>query len=91
MTAQRLVIKGRVQGIGYRDWLVAEAEALGVSGWVRNRRDGSVEAVLYGDMAAVQELLRACRRGPRLAEVEEIVEEFLDVVVEPGFRRLPTA
>ena len=65
MTARRLVIAGRVQGLGYRDWMCAQAEALGVSGWVRNRRDGTVEALVDGDPGAVQELLRACRRGPR--------------------------
>jgi acylphosphatase len=91
MTARRLVIKGRVHGVGFRDWLVAQAEAMGVAGWVRNRRDGSVEAVFDGDPAAVEELLRACRRGPRQAAVAEIVEEFHEVPVEPGFRRLPTA
>ena len=48
MSAKRLVISGRVHGVGYRDWMVARAEALGVSGWVRNRRDGSIEALVDG-------------------------------------------
>jgi len=90
MTARRLIIFGRVQGVGYRDWMSAKATALGVSGWVRNRRDGAVEAVVDGDPAAVAELLRACRRGPRLADVAAIEEECTDPISEPGFRRMPT-
>lgn len=91
MTAKRLTISGRVQGVGFRDWMAGRAQALGVSGWVRNRRDGTVEALVDGDTAAVEELLRACRRGPRLAEVDAIDEELAEPIGEPGFRKLPTA
>lgn len=90
MAAKRLVIAGRVQGVGYRDWMVREAARLGVSGWVRNRRDGTIEALVDGDTASVEELLRLCRRGPRLAEVNEIVEDLAEPWPEPGFGRLPT-
>ena len=80
-----------MQGVGFRDWMMREAAALGVCGWVRNRRDGTVEALLDGDPAAVEELLRACRRGPRGAEVRTIDERFADQSPEtPGFVRLPT-
>ncbi len=91
MNARLVVISGRVQGMGYRDWMVREATRLGVEGWVRNRADGTVEALVAGDVAAVQALLSACRRGPPLARVSEIREEFADPPVEPGFRRLPNA
>ena len=91
MNARHVVISGRVQGIGYRDWMVREATRLGVEGWVRNRADGTVEALVAGDVAAVQALLSACRRGPLLARVSEISEEFAEPPEEPGFRRLPTA
>lgn len=91
MSAKRLLISGRVQGVGFRDWMVAQAETLGVAGWVRNRRDGRVEALVDGDPAAVQELVRACRRGPRMASVTDIEEEWADPAPEPAFRRLPTA
>ncbi len=91
MTARRLVISGRVQGIGFRDWMIAQARALGISGWVRNRRDGSVEALIDGDEAAVEELLRACRLGPRSAVVTRIEEDLADPPDQPGFRRRPTA
>lgn len=90
MSAKRLVIAGRVQGVGYRDWMVAQAQVLGLSGWVRNRRDGTVEALVHGDIAAVEELLRACRRGPRMASVTSIEETLVDEVPEPGFARFPT-
>jgi acylphosphatase len=89
MGAKRLTIMGRVQGVGYRAWMVRTAVRLGVSGWVRNRPDGAVEALVHGDPAAVEELLRACRLGPRLAEVASITEEFAEPEAEPGFRAVP--
>lgn len=85
MTARHVLISGRVQGVGYRDWMRREATRLGVSGWVRNRGDGSVEAMVDGAEDAVEELLRACRRGPRAAVVTEVVEELSEGVLEPGF------
>ncbi|MBR0648556.1 acylphosphatase [Roseomonas terrae] len=91
MRARRVIIAGAVQGVGYRDWMLAEATRLGVHGWVRNRRDRTVEALVAGEEAAVQALLSACRRGPIMARVTEITEEFADPPDEPGFRRLPTA
>lgn len=91
MNAKRLVIAGRVQGVGFRAWMVEKARALGVSGWVRNRMDGSVEALVAGDVAAVEELLRLCRRGPRMAEVASIDEEMADPPDSPGFHQGPMA
>lgn len=91
MNAKRLIISGRVQGVGFRDWMVRQAEALGVSGWVRNRLDGSVEALVAGDTAAVEELLRLCRRGPRMARVVTIEEDMADPPDYYGFRQIPSA
>ncbi len=88
--ARRVTIRGRVQGVGYRDWMRREAERLGLQGWVRNRRDGSVEALVAGDEAAVRALLAACRRGPPLARVDEVAEVADEPPGEAGFRRLPT-
>ena len=90
MNARHLRIEGRVHGVGYRDWLVREASRLGLYGWVRNRLDGSVEAVVAGDEAAVRALLSSCRRGPALARVDRIMEGFAEPPGEPGFRRLPS-
>ena len=87
MRARRLTITGRVQGVGYRDWMVKTATSLGVSGWVRNIPGGGVEALVYGEVDAVEELLRACRRGPRLALVSKIEEVWDDPPTEPGFIR----
>ena len=87
MRAKHVVIQGRVQGVGYRDWMVVQARALGVAGWVRNRADGAVEALVYGEVDAMEELLRACRRGPRLAQVSRIEEDWADPPEEPGFIR----
>ncbi len=88
--ALRVVISGRVQGVGYRDWLVGRARKLGLAGWVRNRADGTVEALIEGEAAAVQDLLRACRRGPLLAQVSGIVEHPADPPESPSFVRRPT-
>ena len=70
-------MRGRVQGVFFRDTTRRRAEAAGVSGWVTNRPDGAVEAVFEGDPAAVEELVEFSRRGPSRAEVEsvDVVEE----------------
>ena len=81
------MISGRVQGVGYRDWMVAQARALGVDGWVRNLPDGRVESLASGDDAAIQALLRACRRGPQHAAVSHIEEDWAEPPDGPGFRR----
>lgn len=68
----RVRISGRVQGVSFRVWTERQASELGLSGWVRNAEDGSVEAVFSGPSAAVDAMLAACRRGPRLAHVESV-------------------
>jgi acylphosphatase len=90
MNAKRMVVRGLVQGVGYRAWMVHQASKLGLDGWVRNRSDGSVEALVAGDTAAVEELLRKCRRGPKLAEVLSIEEDLAEPPDTPGFHQLPT-
>jgi len=70
--AVRVHVRGRVQGVWYRASTRAEAERLGLSGWVRNRRDGSVEAVFQGDAAAVDDMVAWCGTGPPAAAVAEI-------------------
>jgi acylphosphatase len=70
--ALRLVIRGRVQGVGYRDAAVQAAFELGVCGWVRNRPDGSVEALAQGLPEAVERFVGWCRRGPPLARVADV-------------------
>ncbi len=90
MSAKRLVITGRVQGVGFRHWMHTRAQRMGVSGWVRNLADGSVEALLDGPADAVEELLRACRRGPAGAEVRSIEETMAEPVDAPGFVMRPS-
>jgi acylphosphatase len=87
MIAKQVVIQGRVQGVGFRDWMASRARALGVDGWVRNRLDGAVEALVAGDADAVEELLRECRRGPPAAQVTSITEELAEPPQQPGFVR----
>lgn len=67
-----LVIHGRVQGVGYRAFVECEARSRGLAGWVRNCRDGTVEAVLAGDAAAVDDMIAICRRGPFGARVDAV-------------------
>ena len=87
MSGSRLRIHGRVQGVFFRNWAMDKARALGVRGWVRNRRDGSVELVAYGDDEAVDALIAACRKGPPAAEVERIDVDVVEGEGPPaGFR-----
>jgi acylphosphatase len=87
----RLRISGRVQGVAYRAWAERQASLLALSGWVRNRRDGSVEAVLAGPEDAVRDMIERCRRGPPLARVAAVSETIEEGAPDPGFRQLPTA
>ena len=70
-----VTIRGRVQGVGYRAWVESEASARGIEGWVRNRRDGSVEAVFAGPADIVSAMIEACRRGPSSARVDAVNDE----------------
>ena len=88
----RLTITGYVQGVGYRDWTITTARRLGLSGWVRNRTDGAVEALIVGDDNRVGEMIDACRRGPSMARVDNLDIEPVDLDILPqGFTQLPTA
>jgi acylphosphatase len=87
----RVIVSGRVQGVWYRGWTVDEAVERGLSGWVRNRRDGSVEALFSGPEAAVRAMIERCREGPPAARVDAIVETPESAPVERGFRQLSTA
>jgi acylphosphatase len=69
---RRVVVRGRVQGVGYRAWTEDTAILNGLDGWVRNRRDGAVEAVFAGPATAVDAMIEACRRGPDAAHVETV-------------------
>ena len=83
-------VRGRVQGVYYRATAQEEAERLGLVGWVRNRADGSVEAVVSGPASAVREMVERCRRGPPAAIVRSVEESAEAGPVEAGFRQMPT-
>ena len=72
MTSRHLVVHGRVQGVFYRDWTVRTARSLGVSGWVRNLPDGTVEALVEGELLSVEQMIEAMRGGPPRASVSSI-------------------
>lgn len=74
-TIRRVTIRGRVQGVGYRAWVEHQAVRLGLDGWVRNRRDGSVEALFAGPEDVVAEMMARCRRGPSAAHVDAVAAE----------------
>lgn len=90
----QLRISGRVQGVGYREALRGEAERLGVTGWVRNRSDGSVQALAQGNEAALAALLAWARRGPPAARVDQVTTEPPDprhLATYARFERWPSA
>lgn len=89
-TIFRLRIKGAVQGVGFRDWAIREATARSLSGWVRNRSDGSVELMIAGADDKVQDMLRACTGGPSLAQVTNIDIHNEKDLPPAGFARKPT-
>lgn len=89
----RLVVHGRVQGVSFRAWTVETARRLGLRGWVRNRRDGTVEILATGPQATVAALDLACRQGPPLAEVTAVIRTDAPQAVpapESGFHQRPT-
>lgn len=95
MLVIHLRISGHVQGVGFRQWTAREARARGLSGFVRNRHDGSVEAVFSGDADAVSALAEACGRGPYGSRVERVdvrpaQEQHLALCRDDGFAVLPT-
>ena len=92
MTATvRVVISGRVQGVWFRGWTQNTASDLGLDGWVRNRRDGTVEAVLSGEAAAVEAMIARLWQGPDMASVKAVDRYPHSEPVGPGFEVRPTA
>ncbi|HWE57606.1 MAG TPA: acylphosphatase [Acidimicrobiales bacterium] len=85
-TRIRVLVRGRVQGVGYRQSCADQARRYGVAGWVRNRSDGTVEAVFEGDAAAVAAMVAWCREGPRWAGVEDVETTVETVESLTGFR-----
>ena len=85
MDARRVTITGRVQGVFFRAWTKEQADAFGVSGWVRNCPDGSVEALVAGEQDAVEAMIERLRRGPPGAKVERLTEERADESAGDGF------
>ena len=83
-------IEGRVQGVWYRGWAVEEAISRGLTGWVRNRRDGSVEALFAGPKDAVDAMVEACWQGPPAARVTNVLLRPSDFPEHSGFYALPT-
>jgi acylphosphatase len=90
MRSVRLNITGRVQGVGYRAWAMDTARRLGLRGWVRNRADGSVEALVMGDEDAVAVMIEACRDGPYAAKVTEVAISEAEDDGSAGFSPKPT-
>jgi acylphosphatase len=83
--ARIVKIFGRVQGVFFRQWTINQARALGVAGWVRNAADGTVEAHVQGDEAAVTTMIDGMRRGPSQARVEDLTVEIIEPEEIDGF------
>ena len=87
MDSRRIRVKGRVQGVGFRYALRDAAEHLGVTGWVRNRADGSVEALLQGEARSIERLVAWARRGPPAAHVTAVEDEPIALEGERRYER----
>ena len=90
MSGRRLRIFGHVQGVFFRAWALQQAQMLGLKGWVRNRRDGSVEIEAHGEPAALDTFAEKCRTGSSQARVERMSVEEIESDAPPGFRAAPT-
>ncbi len=88
--AVRVMIRGRVQGVWYRGWTVDQANSHGLRGWMRNRRDGAVEALFVGPADKVEAMIEACRSGPPAARVDGIERFPADGGGVQGFEQRPT-
>ena len=88
--AVRAVIRGKVQGVWFRAWTTEHADALGLDGWVRNRDDGSVEALFSGPADKVEAMLKRCGEGPPAATVTDVERFEAEPPDEEGFRQRPT-
>ena len=88
--ALRLIVRGRVQGVGYRQWACGEARRLGLEGWVRNRLDGTAELMAAGAPDALKQFVQACWRGPFAAQVTAIEQSSEPAGAFDGFRERPT-
>ncbi len=88
--AVRVRIQGRVQGVWFRGWMAREARERGLGGWVRNRFDGTVEALFAGPAAAVEDMVEACWTGPPAAMVTDVATHPAEDPGEAGFRFLPS-
>jgi acylphosphatase len=91
VSAQRVVISGRVQGVWYRAWTMSEANKRGLKGWVRNLSTGQVEALFAGPVTLIEEMVDACRQGPPLAKVTRIESFEAEEPDENGFHQRPDA
>ena len=90
VTALHVIVEGRVQGVGFRTYVEREARVRSLRGWVRNRSDGSVEAVFMGEEEDVQSMIVACHRGPRMSLVRDVKTEPQPPGDWRGFEVWPT-
>lgn len=88
--SRRIEVTGRVQGVGFRAFVASTARGLGLDGFVRNRKDGSVEALVVGEAQKVEALIAACHEGPPASRVEGVRVSEAQGVVDKGFKQLPT-
>jgi acylphosphatase len=89
-TAARLIVTGRVQGVGYRWWTVGQARRFGLRGWVRNRRDGSVEILAIGEPSALDQFETVCGQGPDGAHPDRVARESAMPDASTSFAQIAT-
>jgi acylphosphatase len=90
MITRRLAVTGRVQNVFYRDWFVEQARGIGITGWVRNRTDGSVEAMVSGSSEMIEAIVARARQGSPASRVADVVVEDAPEQVFERFEKKPT-
>jgi acylphosphatase len=90
MITRRLAITGRVQNVFYRDWLTEQAQGIGITGWVRNRADGSVEAMVSGSSEMIEAIVAKARQGSPASRVADVAVEDAPEQVFERFEKKPT-
>lgn len=87
---KRIVIEGKVQGVGFRWWITEWANARDLEGWVRNRREGTLEALFHGPEESVNHMVEACQHGPQAARIRKVRQYDDEPPEDPGFIQRPT-
>lgn len=83
----KLIIKGKVQGVFFRDFAKQNANKMGLTGWAKNRRDGALSVLVQGDKDKIKEFTKLCKKGPMMAKVDDVFVEWQETAPDEGLER----